>query len=116
MTSISLFGGGALLALCGLSGWSGFWSGVTWGGGGVTLYLAALSATAFTLWNRLIERYSVNLLSSFRFLIPLFGVIESVLFIPGEELGLGIVAGGSIVLLSLYILGRSESAPAIVTR
>jgi drug/metabolite transporter (DMT)-like permease len=77
----------------------------------VTLYLAFLSATAFTLWNHLIELYSINVLSTFRFLIPLMGVLESTLFIPGENLRPGIVIGALIVLTSLIIIARVKEAP-----
>ena len=75
---------------------------------GVTVYLAVLSATAFTVWNRLIQLYSVNVMSAFRFLIPLCGVIESTLFLKNETIGIGIVVGGSILIGSLYMMGRLE--------
>ncbi len=106
MTSIALFGGGVMLLASGGYRWQAFWSHYNWVTFGVTFYLAALSATAFTIWNRLIERYSVNLLSTFRFLIPLCGVVESALFIEGETIGPGILVGGTIVILSLIAMSR----------
>ncbi len=112
ITSISLFVGGFALLLLGLGGWDGFWrdlgSGAIW----VLLYLAFLSATAFTLWNRLIEQYSVNVLSAYRFLIPLCGVLESALFVQSESIGLGIVLGGVLILGSLYAMSRLEKRAA----
>ena len=77
----------------------------------MTLYLAFLSATAFTLWNRLIELYSVNVLSTFRFLIPLMGILESVLFIRGETLSWGIVIGATIVIICLITVSRTSENP-----
>ncbi|MBD5779442.1 DMT family transporter [Pelagicoccus sp. NFK12] len=110
ITSISLFVGGLVLALLGLGGWQGFWQDLGLGAVWVLLYLAFLSATAFTLWNRLIEQYSVNVLSAYRFLIPLCGVLESALFVPGESVGIGIVLGGALILGSLYGMSRIENA------
>lgn len=109
ITALSLFFGGFVLLLLGLEGWNGFWrdlgSNAIW----VMLYLAFLSATAFTLWNRLIEQYSVNVLSAYRFLIPLCGVIESALLVKSESIGLGIIAGGVLILGSLYTMSRLQS-------
>ncbi len=110
LTSLSLFIGGCLLLVSGQFGEVSFWNEYNWQTFGVTLYLAFLSATAFTLWNRLIEVYSVNLLSAFRFLIPLFGVVESALFIQGESIGIGIVVGGAIVTLSLMAMNKMGKA------
>jgi len=105
-TAFSLFSGGMLLMLSASAYAVDYFSQLSWQVFGITLYLAFLSATAFTIWNRLIEQYSVNLLSAFRFLIPLMGVIESTLFIPGETLGPGIIIGGTIIIVSLFITSR----------
>ncbi len=109
ITALSLFFGGLLLLLTGSFSWgeflSGFGAATLW----VTLYLAALSAMAFTLWNRLIERYSVNTLSAFRFMIPLCGVVESALFLEEETIGPGLLVGGTLVLGSLFFMGRAQS-------
>ena len=112
VTAISLFVGGVILTLLGLSGWNGFWRDIGPGAVGVMLYLAFLSATAFTLWNRLIEQYSVPVLSTYRFLIPLCGVVESALIIEEETIGIGIVVGGSLILGSLWMASRVEHGKA----
>ena len=107
-TSVSLFFGGLLLMASGAFEWDVFWSRYSGYTLAVTIYLAFLSATAFTLWNRLIERYSVNVLSAFRFLIPLCGVVESALFIKSETVGMGIIVGGCLVIGSLIAMSRLE--------
>ncbi|MBK1877055.1 DMT family transporter [Pelagicoccus mobilis] len=112
VTAISLFAGGALLTVLGANGWNGFWSDLGTDAIWIMLYLAFLSATAFTLWNRLIERYSVTVLSAYRFLIPLCGVIESSLLIEDESIGIGIVVGGSLILGSLWAMSRLEARKA----
>ncbi|MFT5130210.1 MAG: drug/metabolite transporter (DMT)-like permease [Rhodothermales bacterium] len=70
----------------------------------LTLYLAFLSAIAFSLWYWLITLYDVTRLSAYRFLIPIFGVSESVLFLTSETLSQQLVAGGALVVLSIVIL------------
>jgi len=115
VTALSLFIGGLMLTVAGSYQWSAFVSDYSVATLWVTVYLALLSATAFALWNRLIELYSVNVLSAFRFLIPLFGVVESALFLRNETVGVGIVVGGTILIVSLYAMSRLESG-AIVER
>ena len=76
---------------------------------GTTLYLAFVSAAAFTLWNGLTRRYPVNILAGYRFLIPLCGVVQSALFISGESPGAGIYIGGSIVIAGIFLISRLRS-------
>ncbi|MDP0490338.1 MAG: DMT family transporter [Verrucomicrobiota bacterium JB023] len=73
----------------------------------LTLWLATVSASAFTLWNHLSTQHPVNLLAGYRFLIPICGVIESVILIPGESLGKGLVFGSLLVALSLIVAQRT---------
>jgi drug/metabolite transporter (DMT)-like permease len=112
-TSFALSVGGLMLLLTAIPSWSSYIGHFNLTTLLVTLYLAFLSATAFTLWNRLIERYSINVLSTFRFLIPLMGVLESTLFIPGETLRVGLIIGAIIVFASLIIISRVKEAPAV---
>ena len=111
MTALSLFGGGVMLTVVGAYAWAEFADDYTWGTFGVTVYLSLLSATAFTVWNRLIERYSVNVLSAYRFMIPLCGVVESAVFLKSETIGIGILVGGTILLISLFAMSRLEEKP-----
>lgn len=113
ITALSLFLGGAMLVVVGAFEWEAFSKDYNWLTLGVTVYLAILSATAFTIWNRLIERYSVNVLSAFRFMIPLCGVIESSVFLESESIGIGIVVGGAILLGSLFAMSRIESKAGV---
>lgn len=112
VTALSLFIGGLMLTLVGSFDWQDFAKDYTFDTLWVTVYLAMLSATAFTLWNRLIELYSVNVLSAFRFLIPLFGVLESALFLKDETIGIGIVVGGAILIVSLFAMSQLEERAA----
>ncbi len=66
-----------------------------------TLWLASVSAIAFSIWNHLSTIFPVTLLASYRFLIPICGVLEALLFVPGEAAGWGLVIGGPLVILSM---------------
>ncbi|MDG2124080.1 MAG: DMT family transporter [Verrucomicrobiales bacterium] len=105
-TSLSLFSGGVLLALCGVRGWGDFFGLMEVKTTVVTVYLAAVSASAFALWNTLVKQYSANLLAGYRFLIPLSGVVLSAVFIPGEAVGLGTFLGGLLVVGAVVVVNR----------
>lgn len=63
-------------------------------------YMAGLSAAAFALWSLLIKHNSVSFLAVFNFLIPVFGVLLSALFLHEpvlawkNALALALVSGG----------------------
>lgn len=72
-----------------------------------TLWLALVSATAFSIWNHLSTLHPVTLLASYRFLIPVCGVLEAQLLLSGESAGWGLVVGGVLVIISMFIAQRS---------
>ena len=72
---------------------------------GLTAWLAFVSAFAFSLWNHLSTLHPVPLLAGYRFLVPLMGVIESVLFLR-ETPGWGLLGGGVLVIGSLVAAQR----------
>jgi drug/metabolite transporter (DMT)-like permease len=73
-----------------------------------TLWLAFVSATAFSLWNYLSTLFPVTLLASYRFLIPICGVLEALILLKSESPGWGLVTGGSLVVISMLIARRSS--------
>lgn len=70
------------------------------GSGLLMLYLSLLTAIAFSLWNTLIKYNPVGKISIYLFLIPLFGVILSAIFLQGE-----MISGLTIVALALVSSG-----------
>lgn len=78
----------------------------------LTLWLSFVSAAAFAIWNHLSTLFPIPLLASYRFLIPLFAIIESFLFIPGESPTLLFFVGAIFVLSSLIASQRASSKPA----
>ncbi|MCG8528950.1 MAG: DMT family transporter [Opitutales bacterium] len=105
-TAFSLFTGGVMLLVVAVAGWESYLGKFSFTTLWVTAYLAFVSAVAFTLWNRMVEKYSVEVLSTYRFLIPLCGVVESTLFIKEETMGMGIVVGGVMILACLIITSK----------
>lgn len=74
---------------------------------GVLAYLAALSATAFSLWSSLLKHNPVSRVAVFRFFIPVFGVIFSVVvlgeIVPAGQMlpllaALALIVGGTVLV------------------
>ncbi len=85
----------------------------------ITLWLAFVSAAAFSLWNYLTTIHPVTVLASYRFLIPVCGVAESLVFLKNEKPGWGLFVGGGLVVLSLILaekLRGEESARPVISR
>ena len=74
----------------------------------ITAWLAIVSAVAFSLWYYLITLFDVPRLSGYRMLIPVCGVLESVLFLADEKLTWNYLTGGVLVLLSIFILEKMK--------
>ncbi|WP_353566662.1 DMT family transporter [Haloferula sargassicola] len=73
---------------------------------GLTCWLAFVSAAAFGLWNHLSTRHPVPLLAGYRFLIPICGMTESLLFLKDETAGWGLAVGAMLVVGSLVVAQR----------
>jgi drug/metabolite transporter (DMT)-like permease len=104
-TGFSLLGGGLGLLLAGAGAFPRAALLMPPAAVGLTLWLAFVSAAAFSLWNHLSTRHPVPLLAGYRFLIPLAATVESMLFL-GERPGWGFAAGGVLVLGSLVASQR----------
>ncbi len=98
--------GGATLAALGLA-FGGRVSASSVVSFGVLAYLAALSATAFSLWSSLLKHNPVSRVAVFRFFIPVFGVIfsavalgEAVPFaqLPALVLALALIVVGTVLV------------------
>ena len=55
------------------------------GGVLVLIYLALLSALAYSLWGLLLKYNPVSRVTVFNFMTPVFGVLLTMLFLPGEN-------------------------------
>ncbi|MFX9665031.1 EamA family transporter, partial [Acinetobacter baumannii] len=84
MTGWQLFVGGLILTAAGM-GMDGELQGFDLTSGALLLYLALLSSVAFAVWSLLLKHNPVGMIAAFNFLIPVFGVSLSVLFL-GESM------------------------------
>lgn len=76
----------------------------------VLLYLAALSATAYTLWAVLLKVNPVSRVAVYTFLQPIFGVLLSLLLVDSGAAVPLVRYGVSLVLvcLSIAVVGRGQ--------
>ncbi len=84
MTGYQLAIGGLALLLAGHA-FGGALHGISLAPAVLLLYMAVLSAVAFTLWAALLKYNRVGMVSVFNFLIPVFGALLSALFL-GEQI------------------------------
>ncbi|MCR5575707.1 MAG: DMT family transporter [Oscillospiraceae bacterium] len=97
MTAAGLLGGGKLHAV----------SAAAWP---LMIYLALVSAVAYTLWSLLLQRYPVSRVAVFSFLNPVFGVVLSALLL-GEARVLDLprcLLAMVLVCLGVWIVNRPE--------
>ena len=92
--------GGLTLALAGIA-LGGHWGTVSPASVGMLIYLALVSAVAYTLWGCLLKCNPVSRVTVFGFLTPVFGVLLSALLLR-ETSGLG---GRTFLALALVCVG-----------
>ena len=68
---------------------------------GWTVWLAVVSAVGFAIWNHISTLYPVPLLASCRFIIPISGMVQSLVFLDGETMTFGLLIGAALVLGSI---------------
>jgi drug/metabolite transporter (DMT)-like permease len=116
MTGWQLLIGGAALTVLGLSG-GGRLDGFGWEASALLVYMALLSSIAFAIWGLLLKHNPVGLIAGFNFLVPVFGVALSALFL-GESLWRWNYAGAlALVCVGIWLVTRGPRArPLIVAR
>ncbi len=100
--------GGLML---GITGYAGSPGGVRMGAEAMALlvYLAAISAIAFTLWFVLLKYHNATLLEQYKFANPLIGTVLSVIFVPGEHMGTEMIAAVALVAAGIFIVNRQDA-------
>lgn len=107
ITGVSLFVGGLVLTLLGLS-LGGRVTHFTLESTSNLIYLALLSSVAFCLWNLLLKYNKVGRVSVYNFLIPVFGALLSALFLE-TILELKNLAALLFVSVGIYLVNRVRS-------
>ena len=105
--------GGAMLIVCALL-LGGRLSPVHAGAWGVLLYLAFLSAVAYSVWSLLLRVNSVSRVAVYSFLQPIFGVLLSLLLVPSGDAVPLLRYGVALLLvcLSIAIVSRGQREDA----
>ncbi|HEY1071888.1 DMT family transporter [Brevundimonas sp.] len=105
MTGWQLFIGGAILIGIGVAG-GGHMEGMGLQSGALLLYMALLSAVAFAVWSLLLKHNPVGLIAAFNFLIPVFGVSLSALFLGESLLRWSYLAALGLVCAGIWLVTR----------
>ena len=71
------------------------------------LYGSFISATSFSIWTSVLQRYHANEFSVYKLFIPIFGSLLSVLVLD-EPFTLNMAIGLALVLLGSFILNRKK--------
>jgi drug/metabolite transporter (DMT)-like permease len=101
--------GGFFMAVCGfLSG--GRISHVSGQGIAVLVYLAFLSAVAYSIWSILLKYNPVSRVAVWSFTNPIFGVVFSMLLLAGEKQIFGLQTVAALILVSLGIFVVNHAA------
>lgn len=109
MTGWQLAVGGLLLSGTGLAG-GGHLASATLPSAALLLYLALLSSVAFALWSLLLKHNPVGLIAAFNFLIPVFGVALSALFLGETLLHWSYLAALLLVCAGIWLVTRPAAA------
>lgn len=105
MTGWQLFIGGAILTGVGLAG-GGQMEGLDLQSGALLLYMALLSSVAFAVWSLLLKHNPVGLIAAFNFLIPVFGVALSAIFLGESLLRWSYLAALVLVCAGIWLVTR----------
>jgi drug/metabolite transporter (DMT)-like permease len=76
----------------------------------LTVYLALVTAIAFSLYYVVLRHHDLTLVATYRFVIPLCGFVESSLLIPNESLGWPLLAAAALVVAGIWVVHRGPDA------
>ncbi|MBU3141998.1 DMT family transporter [Clostridium sp. CF012] len=107
ITGYNLFMGGVMLALIGLAS-GGRVSHFTPASSALLIYMAILSATAFSLWTLLLKYNKVGVVSIYNFLIPIFGVMLSSIFLGENILEVKNMVALLLVCAGIWMVNKSN--------
>lgn len=96
--------GGVIMVLCGLLG-GGKLTTVSESGIAMLLYLALVSAVAYSLWGVLLKYNPISRVAVFGFMNPVFGVILSAILLhEADKLGVMCVVSLVLVCIGIYVV------------
>lgn len=105
--------GGLILVLIGLAGGGSVDLGAGMGAIALLLYMGLISAVAYTLWSILLKYNPVSRVTIFGFMIPVFGVLLSAIFLGESSQALSWNVLGALVLVSAGIFIVNTGNPEV---
>lgn len=108
MTGWQLLIGGIGLTVIGVIG-GGHLEALNLQSGALLLYMALLSSVAFAVWSLLLKHNPVGLIAAFNFLIPVFGVSLSAIFLGESLLRWSYLAALVLVCAGIWLVTRPPS-------
>jgi drug/metabolite transporter (DMT)-like permease len=108
LTAYQLMIGGVVLIIVGVS-MGGVITEVTPQGIFLLAYLSILSAAAFTIWTILIKHNPVGVVAIYGFMIPVFGVVLSGIFLGEQFLNLRILVALVSVSFGIWLVNRESN-------
>ncbi|PKM75063.1 MAG: EamA family transporter, partial [Firmicutes bacterium HGW-Firmicutes-17] len=105
LTAYQLMIGGVVLIVVGLM-MGGTITQITIPGLLLLGYLSALSAAAFTIWAMLLKHNPVGIVAIYGFMIPVFGVMLSGIFLGEQFLNLRILIALACVSVGIWLVNR----------
>ena len=101
--------GGLIMVICGLL-MGGRLEVITPAGIAMLLYLAVISAVAYSLWGILLKYNPVSRVTVFGFMNPVFGVILSAIFLKeSDNVGIICVVALALVCAGIYIVNKKQN-------
>lgn len=105
MTGWQLFIGGLILTSVGMTG-GGHLEALNLQSGALLLYMALLSSVAFAVWSLLLKHNPVGMIAAFNFLVPVFGVALSAVFLGESLLRWSYLAALALVCAGIWLVTR----------
>ncbi len=110
LTAWQLLIGSLGLLLMGLNGEKNVLAHFGWEMAGLTLYLSFVSVAAFCIWYLLLKFNKAGVVTLYKFFIPVFGAVLSVLLLEDERFTLSIIAALALVSVGIFTVNRNGAA------
>ena len=72
------------------------------------VYTGAVSAVAYTFWFVLLRYHKATEVVQYKFAVPLFGSLLSVIFIPGEHMVIEMLGAAALVAAGIFIVNKQN--------
>jgi drug/metabolite transporter (DMT)-like permease len=106
LTGYQMLLGSIVLIIIGFMGKGSASISMTGSGTILLLYLAFISAAAFTMWSILLKYNSVGQISIYQFSIPVFGVLLSTIFLHEKFSGLNTLIAVILVCIGVIVINK----------